>query len=257
MDSYHHSYITFLEASHKVNVGPEYDTVMEDTVINFLRENEELLKPLVSVGNTAGSGGVDRGSVTVTGRNCLSLSKSEIDAKDISYPHSRSLRSGSALALVPVAREDGGGGRGTVEVSSAKDIADQAVPGIALNIDGGTSDMLRVSHQPISVGEVFVTIRKAKNRKAPGKDGVFNVMLKQLPPAGFEILTVLLESCLMMGYFPVAWKQAIGIMLPKPGKDHSSAGGYRPISLLSAVGKVFEKIIAARMTVLLEEANFF
>ena len=55
----------------------------------------------------------------------------------------------------------------------------------------------------------------------------------------------------------MAWKQAKVIMLPKPGKDLTKPTSYRPISLLPAIGKVFERIIASRLSTFLEKTNYF
>ena len=63
--------------------------------------------------------------------------------------------------------------------------------------------------------------------------------------------------CLKIGYFPKAWRQATGIMIPKPDKDPKITTNYRPISLLSCIGKLFEKILANRIRGELEEKSFF
>ena len=55
----------------------------------------------------------------------------------------------------------------------------------------------------------------------------------------------------------MAWKQAKVIMIPKPGKDLTKPTSYRPISLLPAIGKIFERIIARRLSSFLEKANYF
>ena len=46
-------------------------------------------------------------------------------------------------------------------------------------------------------------------------------------------------------------------MIHKPGKDRKSAGSYRPISLLSCVGKLYEKVISLRLNIHLEEIGLY
>jgi hypothetical protein len=46
-------------------------------------------------------------------------------------------------------------------------------------------------------------------------------------------------------------------MLHKPGKDKKLPGSYRPISLLSCIGKLFERTISKRLNLQLEEKKFF
>jgi hypothetical protein len=49
-----------------------------------------------------------------------------------------------------------------------------------------------------------------------------------------------------MCYFPKEWKHVVAIPFPKPGKDPSNPSNYCPISLLSSISKVFERIILKR-----------
>lgn len=50
-----------------------------------------------------------------------------------------------------------------------------------------------------------------------------------------------------MNYFPKRWKHAHVSAIGKPGKDPPSLSSYRPISLLSNVGKILERVIASRL----------
>lgn len=43
--------------------------------------------------------------------------------------------------------------------------------------------------------------------------------------------------------YPERWKTSEIIMLPKPGKSRKDSNSYRPISLVSAISKICEKII--------------
>jgi hypothetical protein len=48
---------------------------------------------------------------------------------------------------------------------------------------------------------------------------------------------------LLKGYFPAQWKVAQIILILKPGKPPNELTSYRPISTLSIVTKVFEKLL--------------
>ncbi|GFV27857.1 RNA-directed DNA polymerase from mobile element jockey [Trichonephila clavipes] len=98
-----------------------------------------------------------------------------------------------------------------------------------------------------SPGEVCEIILDLENKKSPGADQIKNVALKSLPINAITYLTKIFNRCLVNGYFPPAWKHAIITLLPKPGKDAKFATNYRPISLLSTIGKIFEKIILKRL----------
>ena len=63
---------------------------------------------------------------------------------------------------------------------------------------------------------------------------------------------------MVLGHFPAAFKKAIVVILRKPGKSTAQlrqAGGWRPISLLSCVGKVLEGVVVTKMTTAAEECG--
>lgn len=95
--------------------------------------------------------------------------------------------------------------------------------------------------------EVRHIITQLGTHSAPGADGITNSHLKHLPRKPIVLLTRIFNSCFIHGYFPSAWKIARVVPIPKPGKDHSVPSNYRPISLLSTLSKVFERLILRRI----------
>lgn len=101
-------------------------------------------------------------------------------------------------------------------------------------------------HQ-ISFQEVQRTIRALKSLKAPGPDGIQNIIIKRLPRKAVVVLTKIYKACLNLKYFPKDWKVATIIPIKKVGKDSKDPHAYRPISLLNTLGKVLEKLILTRV----------
>lgn len=66
--------------------------------------------------------------------------------------------------------------------------------------------------------------------------------------ANHDLLLRLFSGLFYFGVFPACWKHAKCVRIPKPGKtDSSDPKRHRPISLLSCLGKTYEKILAARL----------
>ena len=85
-----------------------------------------------------------------------------------------------------------------------------------------------------------------KNKGLNGHDGINNKIIKlSLPVISIRICS-LFNQCVKSGYFPQGLKVAKVVPLFKGGlKD--SLENYRPISLLSSLSKIFERIIFNRM----------
>lgn len=100
---------------------------------------------------------------------------------------------------------------------------------------------------PAVMPEISFILSSLKTSKAPGFDDISNSMLKNLPIKGVKLLTNLFNSCISLNYFPKDFKKAKIIPIRKPNKPIHNACSYRPISLLSNIGKIFEKIIFNRL----------
>jgi len=94
--------------------------------------------------------------------------------------------------------------------------------------------------------EVRDILKSLKCSKASGPDGISPRMLKETANYFSVPLARLLNLSLQEGVFPQVWKQANVIPIFKKG-DKSLPKNYRPVSLLSILGKVMEKIIFKHM----------
>jgi hypothetical protein len=90
-------------------------------------------------------------------------------------------------------------------------------------------------------------------KKAPGSDNISNTALKLLPPKVVVALAAIFNASLRLCHFPSRWKNATVIFIPKPGKNSKLPQSYRPISLLSSIGKVLEKVILTRLVKVTDE----
>lgn len=103
--------------------------------------------------------------------------------------------------------------------------------------------------------QVKALIKKLKNKKAPGIDNIINLQLKHSTNKIVVQIMRIFNYCLTNMYFPRVWRVAKTIPLPKPGKDALFPQNYRPISLLSSISKMLEKIIANKIRKFLENTK--
>jgi hypothetical protein len=102
-------------------------------------------------------------------------------------------------------------------------------------------------HKLTNPDEVQDVIRGLKVSKAPGPNGIPNRSLKHLPQRAVSLLALIFNAILLAHHFPTIWKHARVISILKLGKDPALPSAYRPISLLDTIGKIFEKILQARI----------
>ena len=93
--------------------------------------------------------------------------------------------------------------------------------------------------------------------KATGFDTIHNEVLRPGTTISlFHHLAKLFTSSIKLGYIPTAWKIATLRMLLKPDKLPSLTTSYRPISLISSIMKLFERVIQQRLRSHLEQIGF-
>ncbi|GBP87774.1 Probable RNA-directed DNA polymerase from transposon BS [Eumeta japonica] len=101
---------------------------------------------------------------------------------------------------------------------------------------------------PVSLSKVQLLVKSLKTRKAPGLDGVSNKAIKCFSQPLLGILVAIFNTCLQTCYFPSVWKEAEVIGIHKPGKPRDLPASYRPISLLSGLAKLFERVLKTRLS---------
>ncbi|GBP11838.1 Probable RNA-directed DNA polymerase from transposon BS [Eumeta japonica] len=112
----------------------------------------------------------------------------------------------------------------------------------------------RVSHppkddlDPMTHDEVSKHIKGLKIRKSSGRDTISSKALKCCFAPLVALLIAIFNACKKNFYFSTAWKEAVVIGIPKPWKTRDLPASYRPISLLSALGKLFEKTLKTRLS---------
>ena len=100
--------------------------------------------------------------------------------------------------------------------------------------------------EKVSKNELQKLILSLNVKKSSGYDGISNAMIKRTCDVIVPHLLTLYNACLMQGTFPNIFKIAKVIPLFKGG-DRDNVNNYRPISLLPALAKLFEKLISSRI----------
>ena len=96
-----------------------------------------------------------------------------------------------------------------------------------------------------------------KRGEAPGPNNIHNEVLRLGTTTSlFHHLARLFISSIQIGYIPTAWKLATLRMLLKPDKLLSLTTSYRPISFISLIMKLFERVIEQRLRSYLEDIGF-
>lgn len=95
--------------------------------------------------------------------------------------------------------------------------------------------------------ELLRVVKKLKCKKSPGIDGISNLVIKKLNLRSLHFLSTIINKMFLHKHFPESWKCAKVVSIHKAGKPSNLASSYRPISLLSGISKLAEKVILTRM----------
>ena len=152
-------------------------------------------------------------------------------------------------------------------LSSASDKAKLFPESFSMNSnidDSGISLPVFPSRTNLKLHNISVTPKMVRTvimnldlSKASGPDCIPVVVLKNCEPELSYILAELFNKCLKESCFTDCWKVSSVVPVFKNVGERSTAKNYRPVSLLSVVSKVFEKLVNNRLVDHLEKCGLF
>ena len=116
---------------------------------------------------------------------------------------------------------------------------------------------LKLYNISVTLKMVKKVIMNLDSSKASGPDCIPVVVLKNCEPELSYILAELFNMSLKESYFPDCWNVSLVVPVFKNVEERSTAKNYHPVSLLSVVSKVFEKLVNNRIVDHLENCGLF
>ena len=124
----------------------------------------------------------------------------------------------------------------------------------SISFPSRTNPKLHISVTPKMVKKVIMNLDLPK---ASGPDYIPVVVLKNCEPELSYIQAEIFNKFLKEYCFPDCWKVSLVVPVFKNVGETSTAKNYCPVSLLSAVSKVFEKLANNRIVDHLEKCGLF
>ena len=115
-------------------------------------------------------------------------------------------------------------------------------------------ELHNISVTPKMVKKVITNLDSSK---ASSTNIIPVVALKNCEPERSYIVAEIFNICLKESCFPDCWKVSSVVSLFKNVGERSTAKSYHPVSLLSVVSKVFEKLVNNRIVDHLEKCGLF
>ena len=104
--------------------------------------------------------------------------------------------------------------------------------------------------------DIFKLINTMDESKATGPNSIPPFFLKIVAPIASDILCSIINECLDNGIYPNCLKKTTIKPLHKKSSK-LEVGNYRPISLLSNINKIFEKVLHTRLVDFFNETKSF
>ena len=107
----------------------------------------------------------------------------------------------------------------------------------------------------ITENQLTLAINKLSPLKAPGPDGIANIVFQKCRILADYLLPLFNAAINLRTYYD-PWKESTTVILRKPGKpDYSAPKAYRPIALLNTTAKLLTAIVTDHTSYILETHN--
>ena len=138
----------------------------------------------------------------------------------------------------------------TIAISSDHQVASSFCPSLT------HTDQARFCFDTIQVNDVMHQLQSLDVSKAAGPDGISGLFLKAVASDIAIPLSTIYNKSIQTGSVPRAWKRSDVTPVYKGG-DVNHPGNFRPISVVSIVAKVLEKMIANQLSSYMESRKLF
>lgn len=135
---------------------------------------------------------------------------------------------------------------------ASSDLADQEAYLDDVDLTYLQKPMQEFLADPFSAEEIIIAIEALKATSASGLDGFTGEFYKTYKDLLAPKLLEVYDEALSKSSLPPTLREAVIILLPKPGKDPMHCASYRPLSLLNLDYKILAKMIALRLAQLME-----
>ena len=110
-------------------------------------------------------------------------------------------------------------------------------------------------NSPIEMHDLETSLSQVKDT-SPGEDLITYPMLKSLPTFAIEELLAIYNQSFETGSIPLSWKSSLIYPIRKAHKPKNDVNSYRPIALLSCIGKTLERIVKNRLEYTVEKKGW-
>ena len=130
------------------------------------------------------------------------------------------------------------------------------LPDINCEVLNSSANNLNFGFDEVNANEIYNIINKLNAKKGPGPDGISAKILQATAKVIAPHLSILFNECLKQGKYPDMFKISQCSPIFKGGDmDPEDPISYRPISILNASNKIFERVLHDQLMNYVENNN--